>query len=145
MKAIALLPLLLIGLGAPQEAPVLEVHISQVRSAKGRILLSVYSDPTEYPYKPFRTCPVDKDSLKNGNLTARIHGLTPGTYALGLLDDENDSGNTEYNILGIPKEGFGFSNNQKPLFSKPDYDKLTFKVGPGLTRISITVQYKLKS
>ncbi|MFO7617726.1 MAG: DUF2141 domain-containing protein [Bacteroidales bacterium] len=144
MKTIALLPLLLFGLGTPQEAPVLEVTISQVRSDKGRILVSVYSDPGQYPYKPFRTCPVSKDSLNDGRLTAVIHGLAPGTYVLGLLDDENGSGNMEYTRIGIPKEGFGFSNNQKPLFSKPDYEKLTFKVLPGLNRVVITVQYKLR-
>ena len=144
MKLIALLPILLIGMSAPQNPTVLEVTINQVRSTKGQILLSVYSDPAQYPYKPFRTCPVSKDSLKNGQVKTVILGLQPGTYAMGLLDDENLSGDMECNIIVIPKEGFGFSNNPRTILSKPDYDKLIFNVGPGTTRIDITVQYKLR-
>jgi len=144
MKLLAILPIFLISLHLAQEVPVLEVTISQVRSDKGYILLSVYSDPDQYPYKPFRTCPVSKKSLKDGQLTTVIYGLTPGTYVMGLLDDENDSGNMEYTRIGIPKEGFGFSTNPKILLSKPDYNKLTFKLEPGYNRIGINVQYKLK-
>lgn len=65
--------------------------------------------------------------------------LDPGTYGITLLDDENKNGEMEKNVIGIPKEGFGFSNffmekKKKPSFSdfktniKGEGDKVQIKV-----------------
>ncbi len=138
---LVLLPILF-PLTAEQEQTTLEIEITNVRNSKGRVLLSVYSGPAEYPYHPFLTHPVGKDSLNGGKIRTIITGLKPGRYGLCLLDDENNSGDMEYNLLGIPKEGFGFANNVKPFLSKPDYSKCTFMLNPGTTRLRVATQYR---
>ncbi len=40
-----------------------------------------------------------------------LHGLPDGTYAVRLFHDENNNGELDTNLLGIPREGYGFSNN----------------------------------
>ena len=38
--------------------------------------------------------------------------VTPGTYAVVVLHDENDNRQCDRNRLGIPLEGYGVSNNR---------------------------------
>lgn len=125
-----------------QEKAVLDIEISNIRNHKGVILLSVYNAPEQYPYHPVKTYEVKKDSLAKGNIHTSISDLSPDQYALGLLDDENRSGQMEYNMIGIPQEGFGFTNNPKPFLKKPDYDGVLFKIYPGINRIQLIVRYK---
>lgn len=125
-----------------QEKAVLDIGISNIRNHKGVILLSVYTGPEQYPYYPVKTYEVKKDSLAKGNVHTSISDLSPGQYALGLLDDENRSGQMEYNLIGIPQEGFGFTNNPKPFLKRPDYDRVLFKINPGINRIQLIVRYK---
>jgi len=40
--------------------------------------------------------------------------IPPGTYALVVIHDENMNGKLDTNWVGIPKEGYGFSNDVKP-------------------------------
>jgi len=54
--------------------------------------------------------------------------LEPGTYGLTLLDDENMSSLMEYNFIGIPKEGFGFSDYYHTGIKKPKFDQFKFTI-----------------
>ena len=51
----------------------------------------------------------DKSRVKDGRMTVEI-SVKCGIYGISVIDDENNNGKMEYNLLGIPKEGFGFSN-----------------------------------
>lgn len=42
-------------------------------------------------------------------------GLVPGRYAIRLMHDENGNGKLDSNFFGIPKEGWGFSNNPRTM------------------------------
>jgi uncharacterized protein (DUF2141 family) len=39
--------------------------------------------------------------------------IPPGTYALAIIHGENSTGKLDTNWLGIPTEGYGFSNDVK--------------------------------
>ncbi|MFH0760129.1 MAG: DUF2141 domain-containing protein [Bacteroidota bacterium] len=142
MKLAVLVSVCAIILSFSQEQPILEIEISNVRNHNGTVLISVCARPEEYPYHPFRTYEVSKDSLCDGKLIKVIGDLQPGTYAIALLDDENRSGEMEYNRLGIPLEGFAFANNVKPFLSRPDYDRCLFTIKPGINRMHLIVRYK---
>lgn len=142
MKLAVLISVCAIILSFSQEQPILEIEISHVRNHNGKVLISVCATPEEYPYKPFRTYEVCKDSLCAGNLRKVITDLHPGTYAIALLDDENNSGQMDYNRLGIPVEGFAFANNVKPFLSRPDYDRCLITLKPGTNRMHLIVRYK---
>ena len=49
---------------------------------------------------------VDGDTLR-----VTVHDLPAGQYAVKLYHDENGNGELDSNMLGIPVEGYGFSNN----------------------------------
>ena len=63
----------------------------------------------------------------------------PGRYAIAVRHDRNGNGKTD-----ISADGGGFSNNPKAsIFNlgKPGVEKAAFAAGPGVTRISIKLQY----
>jgi len=55
--------------------------------------------------------------------------------------DENSNGKFDENALGMPKEGYCFSNNVKPRFSAPNFSQCAFDYKGGDQSISITMLY----
>ena len=69
--------------------------------------------------------------------------LDSGTYGISVLDDENVNNRMDYNFIGIPKEGFGFSNYFHTGLSKPHFDKFKFEIKKGkVALIDIRLRYK---
>lgn len=101
------------------------VNVDGVRLAKGKVLLELDDSAAGWDNKakPLATGSVD---AAVGTVTYTFKNLPPGTYAVGVIDDENDNGKLDTNFLGIPKEGFGFSNNvtamRKPTFEEAHVD-----------------------
>jgi uncharacterized protein (DUF2141 family) len=123
----------------------LKIEISNIRSGDGHIIISIFNSPDQFPKEApekWSNIKIKKDKLKDKTLEYNINTLPPGRYAIALLDDENKSGDMEYSKLGIPKEGYGFSNDAKPLLSCPPYKKCLFEIGEGTNVHKIKVRYK---
>ncbi len=76
----------------------------------------------------------------DGVFTARVENLTYGTYAVSVLDDENS--NLEMDMfIGIPKEGFGFSNNARVGLSPPKFEECSFILDQPYKQITIDLRY----
>ncbi|MFM5950474.1 MAG: DUF2141 domain-containing protein [Novosphingobium sp.] len=126
--------------GAPS-ATWVNVTIEGLRNGNGVVTLAPYPDDPARFLKP-------GGSVANGRVRARAGVVqtclflpTPGAYGLALYHDENANGKVDKNGLGIPKEGFGFSNNPRILFSAPSFKKVRFVVtGPGAS-LRIRMKY----
>jgi uncharacterized protein (DUF2141 family) len=62
---------------------------------------------------------------KRGETTHRFENLPPGQYAVQVIHDENDNGKFDSNFLGIPSEGYGFSNNPR-VMRRPTFEEARF-------------------
>jgi len=66
--------------------------------------------------------------------------VPPGAYAVKMFQDENRDGRFDMNILGLPKERYGFSNNAGPDWihlSAPGFEACKLELKPGENKISI--------
>jgi uncharacterized protein (DUF2141 family) len=63
--------------------------------------------------------------------------LPYGWYGISLYHDENNNGKMDKNMMGIPKEAYGFSNNAKGFFGKPDYKDVKFELKSSEKKIDI--------
>src|SRR4029079_4250555 len=52
--------------------------------------------------------------------------IPAGTYAIAAIHDENRNGKLDMNWLGVPKEGYGFSNDAKSVVSAPSFSAASF-------------------
>jgi len=120
----------------------LDISLSNIRNSDGYIYIFVYQYEDQYPYNPFKHYKVSKSKVNNGVLTARISNLPcKDNYVITLIDDENNNEDLD-RWLGIPHEGYGFSNNVKPIFSMPQFNDLTFDFKQS-KKMKIKLQYVL--
>lgn len=145
-KQIALIAAILLGLSfKPAEAVTtadLYVQLKNIRNTDGVLYVFLYNYENQYPRKPLTYYKVQKSKVQNGTLRVKIENVAfKHQYAITLIDDENNNEDLD-RILGIPTEGFGFSNNVRPLFSLPKYNDLLFNFLAEKT-IAIDLQYFL--
>ena len=118
----------------------LEVKIANIKNDKGDILIGLYNDGHNFPRKTSdgRIVKASKDGV-----IVEFNDLKPGPYAISVLHDENSNKDMDQNKIGIPKEGYGFSNNAKGSLGPPSFDKAKFELQPGTkdTLISIDLRY----
>lgn len=56
-----------------------------------------------------------------------------------VTHDENGNGTLDTNLIGMPLEGYGFSNNPA-VMRKPTWDEAAFDVGAGGAAIAIALR-----
>ena len=68
--------------------------------------------------------------------------LPDGEYAIALFHDINGNGKLDMkmnNLIGLPAEKYGFSNNAIPIMGAPDFETCKFEL-KGNRTISIMLQ-----
>jgi uncharacterized protein (DUF2141 family) len=138
MKWLALGALLAIAPLTAMAAP-LTITVDGIRNSKGDIRISVYPSPAEWPDHPSG----DHDQVlpaKAGRVVFTFD-LPPGTYAVNGFHDEIGDGKFKTSLIGLPEEGYLFSNNVRPVLSAPSFKAASFKLPPEGASISISVQY----
>jgi uncharacterized protein (DUF2141 family) len=76
---------------------------------------------------------------RTGSQSIVFTQLSPGRYAIIVFHDENDNGLLDENLLGMPTELYGFSNDAAGVFSAPSFDAAAVMLGDGKS-ISINLQ-----
>lgn len=141
MKLIFLIGILCSSLFFQSKAQTVVVTIEGIRSAQGVISLGIFTSQEEFAKeKPAMKKICAKTALKSGVLKVELE-LEPGNYGFALLDDENKDRAMNYNWLGIPQEGFGFSNFSSSGINRPTYSDFDFVVKPGENKVHIKMRY----
>lgn len=124
-------------LALPAAAATLDITITGIRNAQGSIRIAVCSTGTFL--KP--TCEhVAYTLARPGDVTLQIL-VPPGTWAAQAFHDENGNGKLDTNILGIPTEGLGFSNDAPFRFGPPAFADAAFQLVPAGGRIRFSLRY----
>lgn len=118
------------------------VDLSGLRNAKGTVFLCLSSTPKHFPDckadPAVRTLSVPAGKARELAFT----GVAAGTYALSVMHDEN--GNSKLDtMMGMPREGFGFSRNPVVRFGPPKFADVRFVVPAGGMRVPIKMKYFL--
>jgi uncharacterized protein (DUF2141 family) len=119
-----------------------EVTFSGIRSSKGQIILKIYRDAKSY--EDDNACKVlyfKKTNMVKGTMTVKFH-LTPDEYGFALCDDENGSNVMNFNFIGIPTEGFGFSNYYLSGMSSPKFESFKLTVSEDkVNKVKMHIRY----
>ncbi len=120
-----------------------ELTITGIRSSKGQLRIGLFKNQESFKNETAaQHFEFDKTGLKDGNLTVQVE-LETGTIGLSLLDDENGDSEMNYNFVGMPKEGFGFSDYYHKGFTKPTFDDFDFELNEHGKEVEIKVRYIL--
>lgn len=106
-------------------AAVINIKVTNIKNLKGVIRVGIINKAESFPYNAFigKKVPVIANSV-NVNFT----GLPPGEYAIAVHHDENCNDKVDKNTLGVPLEGYCFSNNVKALIAPPKFKYAKFKL-----------------
>lgn len=118
------------------------LSISNFKNVKGSVLISVFSQADGFPNEEKKAQVKFKiNSFHSTNITHKINGLKPGTYAISILHDENNDAICNLNALGIPSEGIGTSNNAKAVLGPPKFADAQFNYTGEALSLTIKIKY----
>lgn len=114
-------------LGTP--APAVQRVVFEVRGLRndnGQVMGALYDAPQRWVQRGHEAA----------SCRARIHGgvarcameVPTGRYAFAFAHDEDRDGEFDRDFLGIPQEGYGFSNDVRPSLSVPSFQSASFEV-----------------
>ena len=109
----------------------LSIHISGISKIKGSLFIAIFRATDDFPVfgKQFKGI-VKEVEGKTQNYT--FDDLPEGEYALAIYQDENRNKILDKNLLGVPTEIYGFSNNARRSFSAPSFQEAKFKLNKDL-------------
>ena len=128
----------MVGTGAFAAELTIDVH--GVRSGDGRVYLAAHGPATRETF-PSGEALVEglREPALPGTMRFVVEDLAPGRYALSAFHDENDNGELDTNLLGIPSEGYGFGNDASAAFGPPSFEAAAVDVNaaPGATALTL--------
>jgi uncharacterized protein (DUF2141 family) len=130
------------GGGAPTTAADLQVQLSGLRSAKGMVHLCLSSSSTRFLHCKDDPKAVARSVAAGSASRLDLGAVKAGTYALLVVHDENRNGRLDM-TFGIPREGFGFSNNPAMKPRAPKWEEIRFTVPPSPSVQQVRVRYVL--
>lgn len=103
------------------------INITNLKTTQGKVQVALWDNSQGFP-SDYNSAIEQQTINANGNKEAVFKNLKQGEYAVGIFHDKNNDNTLNTNFMGIPKEGFGFSNNPKILFGPPNFSKSSFPI-----------------
>ena len=126
---------------ASSDTPRVNVVVEGVRSDRGELVVELYpDDPKRFLAHAGRVQRV-RQKAESDVTNACINAPGAGMFALVLYHDENNDAVFNRGRLGLPSEGFGFSNNVKPRFGAPSLKSVLFAVPEGESTVRVRIRY----
>ena len=125
----------------PEKNGSIFINISNIRSTTGKVNVSLFATADGFPSNPQKAVAIQSLAIEGNQVTLRFDNLPFGTYGIACHHDENGNGKMDTNLLGIPKEGYGISNNALNRFSKPQFEAAKFAFNEAAHSINIKMFY----
>lgn len=123
----------------PALAADLVVDIEDIQAQGGRITVFLFD--SEDAWKGTRDALGLRRVHPDGTTRrqVRFDGLRAGRYGVFVLHDRDGNGRFDVGPLGIPRDGYGFSNN--PLvFRRPGFERVAFVLPASGARIRVRMK-----
>lgn len=127
---------------AEEPCPGIHVTIEDIRNSTGKVACALFESSAGFP-REFVKSATHIAMLEIRDTRARCHFLDipAGRYALAVIHDENLDGELATNWLGVPTEGYGFSNDVTAMLSAPSFEDARFEYDGRDLDMTITLDY----
>jgi uncharacterized protein (DUF2141 family) len=102
----------------PATAATIDVHVTGTAGGKGNVNVAV-CDRERFLKQCAYTGSVP---ARDGETVVTIKGVPAGTWAVLAYQDENSNGELDRNLVGIPRENYGFSRDARGRFGPPSFE-----------------------
>lgn len=117
----------------------LTVQVNGVRSARGEVAITVYADDKRKFLA--RGGKLARVRVKAASAVRACFWLPPANYEVAVYHDANGDRDFDRTLVGLPSEGFGFSNNPETRIGLPPISACRFRLAPGEATIAIQMKY----
>lgn len=129
-----LLSLLVLSAFRAESQGVVTLSIANIKQT-GPLQIGLFTEGGEFPDDKYRV----QSALRNctGYCTITFDAVPYGDYAIAIFQDVNGNGKLDTGLFGIPSEPFAFSNDFRPKFRGPSFEKCKFTVSTENREIKI--------
>ena len=142
LAVLAFTNLTAVAFAQSSSCPGIHVKVLNIRNSTGTVDCALFDSPVGFPIEAlFSATNVMVIKVRKTHARCDFEDIPAGTYALAVIHDENMNGKLDTNFLGVPKEGYGFSNDAKGLLGAPSFSAASFEYHGGTLDLTISLQY----
>jgi uncharacterized protein (DUF2141 family) len=121
---------------------VIRVVVKGLNSDQGRVGCGLFKGPDGFPRDRSKAFAGMWAPIRHRVAVCTFRGVPPASYAVTVLDDDNMDGTMDFGHLGLPKKGYGFSNNVHAMLRSPSFEAASFEYsGKGILSVPIDIVY----
>jgi uncharacterized protein (DUF2141 family) len=114
--------------------------IQGLRSSKGVVRCGLFNSEAGFP-KAGRQVMAVNGTIANQRATCVFTTIPPGTYAIAAFHAENNEMQVQTNMLGMPRQGFGFTRNPSAGLGAPAFKDAATAYSGGPVSWPIALKY----
>lgn len=118
----------------------LTVEVTNLRNKNGKISIGLYNNNDNTFASISKSYKGVNLAIDNSKIIYTFKNIPNGIYAISVIHDENENKKLDKNFFGIPKEGYGFSNNIHPKFRGANFEESKFELKND-KNITIKIRY----
>lgn len=111
--------------GAPTTG--LAVTIDNITSVDGPLMIQILGSEAAFAGKAPASASLILPA-RIGSISLTLDALPPGQYAIRVMHDRDSDGELKTNLVGMPKEPWGISNNAAGNFGPPKWQDAAFTI-----------------
>lgn len=127
---------------AQSPCPGIHVQILNIKNSTGTVACALFESadgfPDEYLHSATNVMVI---KIRKAQARCDFEDIPPGTYAMAVVHDENMNGKLDTNWLGLPSEGYGFSNNAKGALGTPSFSDASFTYDGQNADLTMSLHY----
>ena len=146
-RLVALLTVLIVGTlpsitFAQSSCPGIHVKILDIRNSAGAVACALFKTSEGFPTEFLQSATnIIMTKVQDTQARCDFVDIPPGTYSLAVIHDENVDGKLGTNGIGIPTEGYGFSNGASALMGAPSFEAAKFPYDGRNLDLTISLNY----
>ena len=117
-----------LGAAASDEAS-LTVQVEGLETPQGAVMMAIFATPGAWDGGD--AVAGQRVAVDGHTVTVEFGALPAGDYAIRMYHDVDGDGELDMNLMGIPSEPFGFSNNARGRFGPASWEDAVFTIAPG--------------
>ncbi|MFT6165775.1 MAG: hypothetical protein ACJAV5_002030 [Vicingaceae bacterium] len=118
----------LFGFSTPTEKHKLSIKVEGITEIKGNLGILLFNSEDGYPEAGKRALRSYTIKVESESMIIELGEFPTGEYAVTLMQDKNMNGIMDKNMIGIPKEPFGFTKLQEIPFGPPSFRESSIKL-----------------
>jgi len=127
---------------AQSPCPGIHVKILNIKNSTGTVACALFESQVGFPIDFMRSATnIMAIKIRKTQACCDFGDIAPGTYAIAAIHDENMNGKLDTNLMGIPTEGYGFSNNAKGLVGAPSFSAASFPYDGRNIELTMSLHY----